>query len=346
MLITICQDVIEKGINQKDDDNLLAIEALKKLLLSVKWRKHIVFAPNMDEKDIDSLKQSLTNEEYKLLIFVHSKRQLSYSLKNQLSIYTKITFRDETKKIDKVIILNPRTHTDFELYEETHFIVENILDAKFYANVICKCFQEKKKLRPDCFALEYYPVQGGGATISDVVKNELDLKQHFCFVVCDSDKKYEESQEEGDTAKGIRRVFSEIITNGENSFYADFYVMSKVREIENLIPFCVLEIYSNKNQKDFITRYKRNLSFFDMKVGLEYRILYDEDVYKGLKKEFPGERFWKDIDIHKNSANNYDEFCEKVQELPSLVDGWGKNILKDILNPNTKKGKDNQYKVI
>ena len=189
MLITICQDVIEKGINHKDDDNLYAIETLKKLLMSVKWRKHIVCVPDMDEKDIDRLAPSLTNEETKLLNFVHSKRQLSVPLINRLSIYTKITFLEYTKKTDNVIVLNPRTHTDFELYEETHFIVENILDSQFYAHVICKYFQERYKLRPDCFTLEYYPVQGGGATISDVVKNELNLKQHFCFAVCDSDKK-------------------------------------------------------------------------------------------------------------------------------------------------------------
>ena len=328
MLITICQDVIEKGINHKDDDNLYAIETLKKLLMSVKWRKHIVCVPDMDEKDIDRLAPSLTNEETKLLNFVHSKRQLSVPLINRLSIYTKITFLEYTKKTDNVIVLNPRTHTDFELYEETHFIVENILDSQFYAHVICKYFQERYKLRPDCFTLEYYPVQGGGATISDVVKNELNLKQHFCFAVCDSDKKYEESQEEGDTAKGIRTVFSENITNAGNPFHADFYVMSKVREIENLIPFCVLDLYSNPSQKQFIARHQNHLSFFDMKVGLEYRILYDKDVYEGWKRVFPHEIDWHQIDIYKNEANDYDEFCDKVKKMDILVVAWGKNILK------------------
>lgn len=345
MLITICQDVIDKGINLKDDDNLYAIETLKKLLMSVKWRKHIVYASDMDENDIDSLALSLTKEETNLLKFVHSKRQDSFSLISHLSIYTKITFLEETKKTENVIVLNPRTHTDFELHEETHFIVENILDSQFYAHVICKYFLERYKLHPDRFTLGYYPVQGGGATISDVVKNELNLKQHFCFAVCDSDKKYEESQEEGDTAKGIRKVFSEKIANGENPFHADFYVMSKVREIENLIPFCVLDLYSNPSQKQFIACHQSHLSFFDMKVGFEYRILYDKDVYEGWKREFPNEIDWHQIDICKNEANDYDEFCDKVKRINLLVDAWGKNILKCILNPDTRIRKDNQYKL-
>ena len=345
MLITICQDVIEKGINLKDDDNLYAIETLKKLLMSVKWRKHIVCAPDMDENDIRKLALSLTKEETKLLTFVHSKRQDSFSLISRLSILTKITFLEETKKTENVIVLNPRTHTDFELHEETHFIVENILDSQFYAHVICKYFQERYKLRPDCFTIEYYPVQGGGATISDVVKNELNLKQHFCFAVCDSDKKYKESQEEGDTAKGIRKVFSENITNGGNPFHAGFYVMSKVREIENLIPFCVLDLYSNPSQKQFVACHQSHLSFFDMKVGLEYRILYDKDVYEGWKRAFPNEIDWHQIDIYKNEANDYDEFCDKVKRMDLLVVAWGKNILKCILNPDTRIRKDNQYRL-
>ncbi len=345
MLIKICQDVIEKGIGLKDDDNLYAIEVLKKLLMSVKWRKHIVCVPDMDERDIDSLAPLLTKEESNLLKFVHKKRQDSVSLIGRLSIYTKITFLEETKKIDNVIIINPRTHIDFELYEETHLIVENILDAQFYTQVICKCFQERFKFRTDCFTFEYYPVQGGGATISDVVKNELNIKQHFCFVLCDSDKKYEGSREEGDTAKGIRKVFSENNTNGDDPFHADFYVMSRVREIENLIPFCILDYYSNSSQKKFYNCHQNHLSFFDMKVGFEYRILYDKDVYEGWKKVFPSEIDWPLIDSYKADSNNYDEFCNKVKGMNPLVVGWGNNILKNILNPDKKIRKDNQYRL-
>ena len=249
------------------------------------------------------------------------------------------------KRQRKLIIINPRTHTDFELYEETHFIVENILDAQFYTHVICKCFQERFKFHPDCFTFEYYPVQGGGATISDVVKNELNIKQHFCFVLCDSDKKFEGSREEGDTAKGIRKVFSENNTYGDNPFHAGFYVMSKVREIENLIPFCVLGFYSTSSQKQFISCHQNHLSFFDMKVGFEYRTLYYKKVYEGWKRVFPSEIDWHQIDIYKADANNYDEFCEKVKRMTPLVEGWGNNILKKIFNPDTKIRKDNQYRL-
>lgn len=347
MLIIICQDVIEKAINRKEKDNLDAIEVLKKLLLGVKWRKHIVYAPDMDEDDILQLKEILTHEEGRLLDFVHNKRQYSRDLLSRLCVLTKVTFLEDTKKDNSVIIINPKSHIDFELYEETHLIVENILDAKFYDCVICNYIMKALKLHSDRFSLAYYPVQGGGATISDVVRHELKIAQHFCIIVSDSDRKSENSLEEGDTARGIRTVFSDYLNgNAGSPFHADFYIMSKVREIENLIPFCILSLYSNNAQNDFITRYKNDLSYFDMKVGFEYRILFNSEVYEGWKRIFPDDVIdWQQIDVFKSEAIDYDDFKTKVNGMRKLVDGWGKIILKQILYPDTHIKKENQYRL-
>ena len=62
MFIVICQDIIEKAIDSGSIDNKYAVEALKKILLSVKWRKHIIFAPGLKEEDIDNLENILTVE--------------------------------------------------------------------------------------------------------------------------------------------------------------------------------------------------------------------------------------------------------------------------------------------
>ncbi|MBR4497139.1 MAG: hypothetical protein IKP08_00500 [Bacteroidales bacterium] len=342
MLISICQDVIEKGIDVNDNDHQYAIEALKMLLMAVKWNKHIVCVLDLDEKDIRNFTNILSKEEIKLLEFIHSKRQRSRDLLNKLYIYTKITFQEETKKTGNVIVYNPRTHTDFELYEETHFIVENILDAQYYSQVVCKYCSVSNRLNH--ISLKYYPVQGGGATISDVIRNELKLKQHFCIIVCDSDKKFEGAEEEGDTAKGVKNIFSNL-KNEETDFHFDFYVMSKVREIENLIPFCVLEQY-DKSKKDFISQYKNHLSFYDMKIGLDYKILFDKEIYDEWKTVFKDKINWKKIDLYKKITHSREEFNEKIKELPAWNICWGKNLLKNVLNPKLKGNKnDKQYKL-
>ena len=343
MLIIISQDVIKKGINHQDDDHLSAIDALKKILLCVKWRKHIVCAPDMKENDINSLKESLTKEEIKLLEFIHRMRNQSFNLINQLSIYTIVTYEGDTRKINNIIYINPNTHTFFELYEETHFIVENILDAIFYEKVVCNYYQHLYNLKSDCFSIVYYPVQGGGVTISDVLGYELNLGHHFCFVVCDSDKKSDNSKKEGDTAKGVRTVFREKGNKETNLFNSDFYIMSKVREIENLIPFSVLLFYSNKSQKSFINDNKDHLLFFDMKAGLEYRIFYDDLIFDSWKRLLPDLTDWNQIEKFKADANDFEDFCEKVKCLPKKIDGWGSNILKKILYPEKILSKEKKH---
>lgn len=348
MLIVVKQDVIEKAINSKDIDNKIAINTLKKVLLSVKWRKHIVFAPDLTEEDIQKLEgnNNLTPEELELLKYVHSKRQNSYGILGKLSHYVILSFCSHTHIDNKNVFINPNSSADFELYEETHLITENILDSEFYSRAICNYFLKTNKLGADCFYTSFYPVQGGGATIADVLNCELDMGQHFCFAIVDSDKKYADCKSEGDTAKGIRKTVKEYEkNNGQKPFHIGFYVMSKVREIENLIPFCILELFSNNTQKVFLEQHSNVLSFFDMKVGLEYKILYDNDVYKGWKKAFPNEVNWAQIDTFKANSTSQKDFEEKTKNLSKLVDEWGSTILKKVLNPKVKKQKDAIYKL-
>ncbi len=348
MFIVVCQDIIEKAIRSDGIDKKYAVDTLKKVLLSVKWRKHIVFAPDLKEKDIECLDNLLTEEEVNLLKFVHSKRLNLNSLMNKLSILAQITFEEPTRKDVRTIYINPLNNQSFELFEETHFIVENILDSQFYSKVICNYYQRKNKLHTAYYSTAYYPVQGGGVTISDVLKFEIELNQHFCLVIGDSDKKSIGCRTEGETAKGIRSVVKEYEDRDrQKPFNVDYYIMSKTREIENLIPLCILDIFSNKRQRDFLNRHNDNLAYFDFKVGMEYKILYDNDVYNGWKTVFPDIIRWEQIDELKANTESQAEFENRLreQELPKLIDEWGKNILSKVLYPPTKKQKEAIYKL-
>ena len=328
MFIIICQDVIEKAIHQEGMNHQDAIEVLKKLLLSVKWRKHIVFAPDMSEENIDNLGNILTNEEKVLLKHIHNHRTNSNLLMGTLSIIVKVTFEEETRKENSTIYVKPTDYKDFEFYEETHFIVENILDAKFY-DIINKYFMRENPSYNKYFCINYYPVQGGGATIAEVIRGELNLAQHFCFVIGDSDKICKNS-EEGNTAQNIRSVIG-----NENPFNMDFYIMSKVREIENLIPFCILNLIPvDKAKKDFLGNHQKsnNLSFYDMKIGIDYKKIYDSNIYDEYKRMFPVEFEWEIIDEIKNNAGTKEEFAERLEEFHFLNYNWGKTILKKVID--------------
>lgn len=349
MFIIICQDIIEKALDSNDIDHLIAVDTLRKILLCVKWRKHIVFAPDLEEEDILKFDGILTREELRLLNHVYSRRQNSNSLKDKLSIIVQITFKKDTKQDSQIIYLNPKTNKDFELYEETHFIVENILDSEFYKRVICNYFQRKNLVRSDFFDTTFYPVQGGGITVSDVLSFEITLGQHFCFVISDSDRKYGGTQMkgEGETAKGIRTVVeqSKKVNNNHMPFHINYYIMSRVREIENLIPLGIIALYSNKQQKQFLEEQKNCLAFFDMKVGMEYKILFNDEIYSWWRTMLPDEIDWNQIDRLKDSSSTQIEFEAKVKGIQKFVEGWGNSILKKILYPTTKKNRDSLYKL-
>lgn len=345
MFIIICQDVIEKAINRDDSDNNDAIEALKKVLLAVLWKKHVVFVPELSEEDIQKLEKELTSKEIKLLDYVFSKRLNSNSLMAKLSIYAQITFNESTHKDAQIIYINPKNISCFELHEETHFLVENILDSEFYDEVICNYYQRKNRLHTDYYTTAFYPVQGGGVTISEVIKYEMNLAQHFCLVIGDSDKKCADYKNEGDTAKGIRAVVKEYERDYGQMPFIDYYIMSKTREIENLIPICILNIFSNNKQKDFLKKYNNLLAFFDMKIGMDYKLLYYDKIRSGWKKVFPDIIDWEQIDNFKATSHNKDEFEEKVNALPKLVDEWGKTLLNKVLHPSVKKHIDAIHKL-
>lgn len=338
MLISICQDVVEEGHSNASFNHIYAIDVIRKLLMCVKWRKHIVYAPDMKEKDIDSYRSILSKDEVNTLAYIYSKRQKMHDILNKLSIYAEVTFIDQ-KQSNNCIIINPKTHRSFELYEETHFIVENIFDALFYSKVVYKYFQ-KQQLKNDFFSVAYYPVQGGGSTISDVIKHEFNISQHFCFIISDSDKKYEEAKI-GETAMGITNVFKDF----SNPFHSGYYIMNKTCEIENLIPICILKDHSNSSQNVFLNNYGNILSFFDIKAGLQYKILYDDDVCCEFMKIFPNNIDWNLIKTYKQQSRDFTEFSEKVGAIPKVVEAWGKNILKDIMCIPQKGGKSKSYMI-
>lgn len=327
MFIIICQDVIEKAINNEDSDHEDAVAVLKGALCAVRWNKHIVHAPDMRNEDIDNLRNVLAKEEQNLLGTIHKNRINSELLIKSISVIAKVTFEKQTKKGNGILYVNPKTHKDFELHEETHFIVENILDTEFYEPVIKNYFIKKINKDRHLFSINLYCVHGGGGTIGEVINREIELAQHFCFVIGDSDKKHETS-EEGCTAQNIRKA-----VENRTPFNLDFYIMSKVREIENLIPFCLLSKFSDRQHQVFLANYQNtnNLSFYDMKAGIDYKMLYGTH-YDEYKKKFPDLFQWEEIDDVKNNAKTIEEFNEEAKKICKINYNWSRTILKKIID--------------
>ena len=331
MLIEIGKDIVEKA--EKGDE--VSLEILQQLAIAYKYGKHLIFIP------------------IPLLIRICS---IPYLDKNVISIYKRI--KEKASKLgalkqaigySAIIItidpnnqnqlwIHPMRHCTIELYEETHLLVENLQDADFF-RYVAKYYQDNHKLGkcPICF----FPLQGGGTTIKDVYAKEMDLKQHFCLAIMDSDKKYPNDQY-GQTSEGLIQIHE-----NEEPFNCNYYRMEKVCEIENLLPLPIVQAYSNNSKKTiFQLNPQVKLSFFDMKKGFMCCNIKNEFMYDYWKKIFIGhenlrnelEKCYQEcLTTHQYKvAKDTQKTCTKS---PDLIDGFGSDLLKDILSDGTSIGK-------
>lgn len=324
MLIEICEDIIAEVEKGKKD----AISTLEKIGLAYKYGKHIVF---LDVKLYDRIFNSNYVSEYIKNLFrqIMSKNINKGSIRQSVTFFAQVTFKESTQRRDTCIIINPRNNDSFEFYEETHFLVENLLDVKFYKH----CLDYYKRNNKIEMGYSYYPLLGGGSTITKVYQLEIDLKQHFCLAIVDSDKKCPEGSK-GDTAKSL------LDADKKNPFNCKCYVMEKVMEIENLLPKSVVKEY-----KDEINRLQFNLSFFDYKEGVCKEKLLNSNLLSYWQEQLNGKGYDKYLEEIKQEVEilGEDKFKKKYKD-QKLIEGFGKNVLNHCLenyNNNLANIRDN-----
>lgn len=331
MLIEIGKDIVEKA--EKGDE--ASLEILQQLAIAYKYGKHLIYIPiplliricsiSYLDKNVISIYKIIKGKASELGVL---KQAIGYS-----AIITTLDPNNQNQ-----LWVHPARHCAMELYEETHLLVENLLDADFF-RYVSKYYQDNHKLGkcPICF----FPLQGGGATIKDVYAEEMDLKQHFCLAIMDGDKKYPNDQY-GQTSEELKQVHEK-----EEPLNCDYYRMEKVCEIENLLPLPIVQEYSNNNKKAiFHLNPQLKLSFFDMKKGFMCCNIKDECMYN----------YWQNIFIgHENLRSELEECYKKClteyqykvsketkntcTKSSNLIDGFGSDLLKDILSDGTSIAK-------
>lgn len=339
MLIRVANDIINCVIETACANHEAALHTFRELLMAAKRHKHVVFFPGLTEQQIGHLSAMLTKAENRVLSYIHSRRFEVNNLCPLLEQSICVTYQIPDAPEANVIYLNPQSQRDVEFYEETHLITENLSDAEFYSTIVGCNFVTRKHVPEKLKKMSFYPTQGGGSTIADVVAKEQDLSQHLCLIISDSDKKYDGAPE-GGTPTGIREKIKEF--DKTHSSYIPFqklYVLSHVREIENLIPLNVLSLVSGRPQKAFLTAYASFMSYYDIKDGLDYRGLHDSLTYHYWEAIFGKLPVWNQVKQYKREHRSYEKYKDAVKDLPPLDGKWGGSILKSIMYPSYKKEK-------
>ena len=217
-----------------------------------------------------------------------------------------------------------------DISDYTDLVTENIIDAGFYKLIARYYIKSEDKLAKH--KVEFNPVQGGGSTIADVIKQKATDKKRLFFCIVDSDKKYPNCKN-GSTFKHVNDFLKETKEEGWQVRFLD------VHEIENLLPICWIE----KCTKDIKTstetikflkhlieedKNKHNdkaVYYFDMKDGIKN--------YNEATDEF--KRFWKPY--LKSHCSNLD-----ILEDDYIISGFGGKILSKVLKEyeNEKKFSD------
>lgn len=313
MFIEIADDVIDRAEGR--DTN--AIEVLRKLALAIRYGKHLVY---VNHRNLDRIFRIDTLSTFDKSAYGVVKKNFSSlgGLKEWLKCQTIITYARKTgmekSTLNSItyIYINPSDNPDFEYYEETHLLVENLQDADFYEYVV-KYFQRKNKPRNTDYV--FYALMGGGSTATKVVEYENKLKQHFLLAIVDSDKKYINQIGVGDTARDV------LASCRKTEFNSYCYVMKDVAEIENLIPYnWILNNPISKSAEIVNKNLNFDMSFFDMKKGLRIKVLRDDAVLK----------YWKGMFFSLLPSSVWDDIGQKCDE-DVVLGGFGENIMKHIL---------------
>ena len=332
MLIEINEDIIDTAIEKKDLPINDALDLLLMIAYCCRRGKHIVYVPCLrtNTTKMNSLIGLIGLSNAGALNSFNNKVSGAKQLFDNLSVKAIISYNNPIKITDnescRIIWLNPLEHTSFEPWIETYVLTENLIDSEFFSYLI-RYFLKIKNLRDAKY--NFYPLMGGGDTMRKVLENEILISRHFCLTLADSDKLYP-NDVIGSTANKVKELME------QNPFNCGLYVMSNVREVENLIPRKIVnKLCVGKD----LSIFDKDPSFFDMKLGLCLVDLYRDEVCSYWKDLLQNNELFQERDDIKARCNEKKQYDLEIKGKGHLLPGFGSDILALALNKTDKQKK-------
>lgn len=319
MILRVNSDIIDEVVNSKNE---LAIEVLRQLAFAIRNEKHAVVISKVDSIRLRNCKDIFSKYELSAFDKVGNIFVQMGAVESKLLIKCVVTFSHITEKNESTIYINPKQLSMFEFYEETHLLTENIEDSDLFKYIV-DYYQRKEKISN--IMASFYKMMGGGSTTGDVMKYEVELKQHFVLGVADSDYHFLGDTKLGDTAKSL----IEAVKN--NPFNCSSYHMKDVCEAENLIPWAVISSNSKQKHHELVdTKDFFDMSYFDMKDGVHIQYLYSStsyDYWNNLLAAHVKPVVFYNINVER-SRKTIEEF-KAFYEHQTIITGFGPHILRE-----------------
>ena len=322
MFIIVADDIIRGCLDEHSEFARDRIDMLTELSLVVRYGIHVVYIPLLrtDAKIKEELKSKLPVRVFSLLSKNNNNQSLHVieSLVKEKLVITADHSEYKAWKAKTPYVVNWAEHTNFRALYPTFLVTENVLDARFYESVV---LYYKKINGIKTAKINYLPIMGGGGSLAGVVCDLDAMKAGVWFAIADSDK-YAPNDKEKSTASTLRKDYSNLAEP-----WGSYYVMQMVCEIENLIPIKILKEIKNCRAGFW----EKDLSYYDIKCGLSFSVLYDDVVYNYWRTIFTGTNFAR-RNKEKKRCKDEDDYRKAVRNDKAVVTNFGSSILKTILN--------------
>lgn len=340
---TISNFLKEESSNQEDQDRVSM--ALTQIVDGRKNGRHIVFG---ERKTLQNIMLHFFNSEGskspKYVVFkrVYENFSATSSLFKLLKniFYVNVVFDNSSNYIsDKVLNINikncPNANFDFFL-NKTILLLENNDDAKYYYKPITLRYLDSHKI--NWKFIDYEPIQTGGSSVDQAIKDNIIAMNNFCFGLTDSDERFGTIPSSNISFKLPQSAtclkFQELRNVRTDNFLYDCYTLN-VRDVENLVYIDLLLPYLTKSNtiKQNIDNIKSIINNDETKESCFYKYFdFENGVKKGDKDEI---QYWQEIFCVPNhmipfhgisSKDNMKSFCNNgvivnaiIKNLPKLL---------------------------
>lgn len=321
MLIEIGKDVVARAYEGDE----LALDVLKDLAVAFKKCFHIIFTDRSSLLIIQKI-DGLNKDDKKVYELVGLKLASNKGFYDSFGFHAYITFEKNTSMSSDMVIVNPLEIPSFEWFSRTKLVTENLMDADFYDFVVAY-YMRKSKIRG--FKSESDNIPGGGDTTVQYCDKQIKAKKNFCLIIVDSDLRYKG----GSLKETSGKVKSSI--DKAMPFNCNYYVIEKLSEIENMIPFPIIASFPcYKNNQIIRDKLQFCHDYFDFKKGLWTNEIVNNDFY----------RYWYEKLCHIQSVIDIvEEYREEAVKCGGkredfeklkhrlLIEGFGDKLLGTIM---------------
>lgn len=331
MLIYVCEDICIEALKDQSKLHECALSSICELVHGCGRGHHYVHVSKFKTFQRNLFTTKLFPAKYIANIEACSNLSDFEPLTQKLGWIAVVSFNKDSNSLPEflkqkeIIFVNPSEDTSLELYEESHLIAENLKDTIIFQAIAKNCLRHiigNRKV--DICVMSR---NGGGKTIENVVEFETkDNPNHFCLIITDSDKNYPEDSKIGETAQAVDTVMRQ-----NDCRFAHFYHMTRVRELENLIPHKLLISVLSHPNPQLKEVAKGNLSFYDIKDGLKVSMLQVEKAFTYYQGDLDNK-----VSV---TIKSYNEFiADGMRPSDSILSGWGGNFISHFINlKNYKK---------